>query len=197
MDWQIFSLPIVAAVIGWGTNVIAIRMLFWPRRPIRILGWEFLGVLPKRRLEIAQSIGEVLNDDLLPTDELLEAVNTPETRRRVAALITESLTEKIHRFVPRFIMEHAEDKIRHHLEEAVGSEIESLFAQLSADLGQELKENRLLASLVETKLSSFDLLHLEQLVLKVAKNELRYIEIFGAVIGLVIGLVQVLFLVAF
>ena len=197
MDWQIFSLPIVAAVIGWGTNVIAIRMLFWPRRPIRILGWEFLGVLPKRRLEIAQSIGEVLNDDLLPTDELLEAVNTPETRRRVAALITESLTEKIHRFVPRFIMEHAEGKIRYHLEEAVGSEIESLFAQLSADLGQELKENRLLASLVETKLSSFDLLHLEQLVLKVAKNELRYIEIFGAVIGLVIGLVQVLFLVAF
>lgn len=87
---------------------------------------------------------------------------------------------------------NAEDKIRYHLEEAVGSEIESLFAQLSADLGQELKENRLLASLVETKLSSFDLLHLEQLVLKVAKNELRYIEIFGAVIGLVIGLVQVL-----
>lgn len=46
MDWQIFSLPIVAAVIGWGTNVIAIRMLFWPRRPIRILGWEFWGSCP-------------------------------------------------------------------------------------------------------------------------------------------------------
>ena len=105
MDWQIFSLPIVAAVIGWGNECHRHPYALLAATYIRILGWEFLGVLPKRRLEIAQSIGEVLNDDLLPTDELLEAVNTPETRRRVAALITESLTEKIHRFVPRFIME--------------------------------------------------------------------------------------------
>ena len=33
MNWELISLPIVAAVIGWGTNVIAIRMLFWPRSP--------------------------------------------------------------------------------------------------------------------------------------------------------------------
>ncbi|HBG01793.1 MAG TPA: hypothetical protein DDW87_09505 [Firmicutes bacterium] len=197
MNWQIISLPAVAAIIGWGTNVIAIRMLFWPRQPIRIFGWEFLGVLPKRKLEIAQSIGEVLNDDVLPTDELLAAVNTPETRARVTTLITHSLTEKIHRFLPRFIMEHAEDKIRYHLEEVVGSEIESLFAQLGADFSQELQEKKLLGNLVETKIISFDLVHLEKLVLKVAKNELRYIEVFGAVIGLVIGLVQVLFLMLF
>ena len=197
MNWQIISLPAVAAIIGWGTNVIAIRMLFWPRQPIRILGWEFLGVLPKRKLDIARSIGEVLNDDVLPTDELLAAVNTPETRARVTALIAHSLTEKIHRFLPRFIMEHAEDKIRYHLEEVVSSEIESLFAQLGADFSQELQEKKLLGNLVETKIISFDLVHLEKLVLKVARNELRYIEIFGAVIGLIIGLIQVLFLMLF
>ena len=192
MNWELISLPIVAAVIGWGTNVIAIRMLFWPREPIRFFGFELLGVLPKRKQDIARSIGEVLNDDLLPTEELIAAVNSEETRTRVARLITDNLTAKIQRFLPRFIMEHAEGKIRPLLEDLVSSEMENLFTQLSEDFSQELKEQRFLAKLVEDKINSFDLVHLEQLVLKVARNELRYIEFFGAVIGFVIGLVQIL-----
>lgn len=192
MNWELISLPIVAAVIGWGTNVIAIRMLFWPREPIRFFGFELLGVLPKRKQDIARSIGEVLNDDLLPTEELIAAVNSEETRTRVARLITDNLTAKIQRFLPRFIMEHAEGKIRPLLEDLVSSEMENLFTQLSEDFSQELKEQRFLAKLVEDKINSFDLVHLEQLVLKVARNELRYIELVGAVIGFVIGLVQIL-----
>lgn len=197
MNWELISLPIVAAIIGWGTNVIAIRMLFWPREPVRIFGLEFLGVLPRRKLEIAQSIGEVLNDDLLPTEELIAAVNTKETRERVTRIITDNLAGKIQRFLPRFIMEHAEDKIRYHLDELVSSEIEDLFAQLGDSFSQELKDKKLLGNLVESKINSFDLVHLERLVLKVAKNELRYIEIFGAVIGLVIGLAQILLVTIF
>lgn len=197
MNWELISLPIVAAIIGWGTNVIAIRMLFWPREPIRVLGFEFLGVLPKRKLDIAQSIGEVLNDDLLPTDELIAAVNTKETRERVTRLITNNLSARIQRFLPRFILEHAEDKIRHHLDELVSSEIEDLFSQLGDSFSQELQDKKLLGNLVEAKINSFDLVHLEKLVLKVAKNELRYIEVFGAIVGLIIGLVQVLFVVVF
>lgn len=197
MNWELLSLPIVAAIIGWGTNVIAIRMLFWPREPISFFGWEFLGVLPKRKPEIAQSIGEVLNDELLPTDELIAAINTRETRERVALLITNNLAAKIYRFLPRFIMEYTEDKIRQHLNDLVNSEVDNLFVQLSENFSQELKDNKLLGNLVEDKINSFDLVHLERLVLKVAKNELRYIEFFGAILGLIIGLIQVAFITIF
>ncbi len=191
MNWELISLPIVAAIIGWGTNVIAIRMLFWPREPIRILGFELLGVLPRRKGDIAQSIGEVLEDDILPVDDLIAAVNTEDTRAQVAELITDNLTAKIQRFLPRFIMEQAEDKIRFHLRDLLDSEIESLFDQLGHSLSHDLQSKRLLGKLVEDKINSFDLIHLEKLVLKVTKNELRYIELFGAVLGFIIGLVQV------
>ncbi len=197
MNWELITLPVVAAIIGWGTNVIAIRMLFWPREPIRILGFEFLGVLPKRKLDIARSIGEVLDDDLLPVDELIAAVNSEENRTMVAQLITSNLAAKIQRFLPRFIMEHAESKIRPHLEDLVSAEVEDLFAKLGDNFSQELKDKRFLGSLAEEKINSFDLVHLEKLVLKVAKNELRYIEFFGAVIGLFIGIMQVLLLLLF
>lgn len=197
MTWNLISLPIVAALIGWGTNVIAIKMLFWPREPIRIFGFEFLGVLPKRRLDIARSIADVLNDEILPLDELLDAVNTPETRQRVAQLITEGLVTKVGRFLPSFIMDYAGNRLHHHVEELVAGELESLFPQLASQLSQELKSSKFLGSFVEDKIKSLDLVQLEELVLRVAKNELRHIELFGAVLGLVIGLIQVLLLVIF
>ena len=156
-----------------------------------------MGVLPKRRLDIARSIGEVLDDDLLPVDELIAAVNSEENRTMVAQLITSNLAAKIQRFLPRFIMEHAESKIRPHLEDLVSAEVEDLFAKLGDNFSQELKDKRFLGSLAEEKINSFDLVHLEKLVLKVAKNELRYIEFFGAVIGLFIGIMQVLLLLLF
>lgn len=185
----------MAALIGWGTNVIAIKMLFWPRRPINILGWKFLGVLPKRQAEIARSIGEVLDEDLLPTGELIEAINTPETREKVTKLVADNVAAKIDKILPRFIVNYAGDKIKDHLEDMIGGEMENLFNQLGDAVGRELQEKKLLGSLVESKITTFNLIELESLVLKVAKNELRYIEVFGAVVGLVIGIFQVLFLV--
>ena len=113
MHWEIFTMPIIAAFIGWGTNVIAIKMLFWPRRPIRVpfLGFEFLGVLPKRQGDIAQSIGQVLNDDLLPVQDLIDAVNTHETREKVTDLICENIELKINRVLPKFVLEHTKDVV--------------------------------------------------------------------------------------
>lgn len=197
MNWELISLPIMAALLGWGTNIIAIKMLFWPREPVKIFWWKFQGVLPKRKADIAQSIAEIINDELLPTDELIASVNTAETRQKVSNLITDQLAAKIHRYLPRFILDHTQDKIRSHLEELVNTEIEQLFAQMGATFSAELQEQKFLGNLVEAKINSFDLIHLENLVLQIAKNELRYVELIGGVIGFIIGLAQVLFLSLF
>ncbi len=112
-------------------------------------------------------------------------------------LVTGSIAAKIDRILPpRFIANYAGDKIKDHLEDMIGGEMENLFNQLGDAVGRELQEQKLLGSLVEAKITTFNLVELESLVLKVAKNELRYIEVFGAVVGgLVIGIMQVLFLV--
>ena len=190
MTWQMISLPFVAALIGWGTNVIAIKMLFWPRKPIKIFFWDFLGVLPKRKADIAKSIAQVLNEDLLPTDELVNAVNTSANRAKVTKHITDNLAFRIERVLPRLIMNSIGSKVRSMLHDLVENEVEKLFAQLGDDISAELKESQLLANLVEEKINSFDLFQLEELVLKVAK-------VFGALIGLIIGIIQVAFLTLF
>ena len=77
MSWKLFLMPVISALIGWGTNVIAIRMLFWPRKPVPIplTRWELWGLLPKRQAEIASSIGgsSMTNSS---SSSLVDAINT-------------------------------------------------------------------------------------------------------------------------
>ena len=60
----IFILPIIAALIGWATNFVAIKMLFHPQDPKKILGITFQGVFPKRQKQIAERLGELVAIEL-------------------------------------------------------------------------------------------------------------------------------------
>ncbi|HHY10764.1 MAG TPA: DUF445 family protein [Firmicutes bacterium] len=197
MDWQLILLPLIAAAIGWVTNVIAIKMLFWPRTPWNIFGWKFWGVLPKRKGEIAASIGQVLNDDLLPTEDLLAAVNTPEIRDSIASYIAGNVEERLEPYLPFFIPENAKKKIKQHLERLFRAEAEKQLGGLGTSFSRELQEKKILGNLVEEKINSFDIFQLEDLIHKVAKKELRHIEFFGAVLGFLIGVIQVVILLLF
>lgn len=47
----ILILTVVGGLIGWITNILAIKLLFRPITPIRIpiLNFEILGLIPKRK----------------------------------------------------------------------------------------------------------------------------------------------------
>ncbi|PID74285.1 MAG: hypothetical protein CSB32_01550 [Desulfobacterales bacterium] len=65
--------PLLGAFIGYLTNRIAIRMLFRPLRPWRIFGLRVPmtpGVIPAKRVQLAENMGEVVGDHLLTSEEI-------------------------------------------------------------------------------------------------------------------------------
>lgn len=65
--------PVVGAFIGYLTNRVAIRMLFRPLHPWKIGGLRVPmtpGVIPSKRHELAQNMGEVVGDHLLTSQEI-------------------------------------------------------------------------------------------------------------------------------
>ena len=68
--WVLFLLPIIAATIGWFTNFIAVKMLFHPRKPLKIGFITMHGIFPKRQLEIANSVGRMVANDLLSSKDI-------------------------------------------------------------------------------------------------------------------------------
>ena len=55
-------LPIIAALIGWFTNYLAVKMLFHPRLPLKIFGFSIQGVFPKRQKQLADKLGTLVAD---------------------------------------------------------------------------------------------------------------------------------------
>ena len=67
----ILILSLVGGIIGWLTNILAIKLMFRPINPMKIpiLNIEILGLIPKRKNEIAENIGEVVATELLSIDD--------------------------------------------------------------------------------------------------------------------------------
>lgn len=76
----------VAAFVGGLTNHFAIKMLFHPRKAIYLGSWRVPftpGLIPKRKDEIARSLGEIVADYLVTTEGLQEMLEKPGFRNQL------------------------------------------------------------------------------------------------------------------
>lgn len=84
--WLILFNISIAAFVGGITNHFAIKMLFLPRTEKRIGRWRIPftpGLIPKRKDEIARSLGHIVADHLVTRDSLVELMQKPHFRNRV------------------------------------------------------------------------------------------------------------------
>ena len=78
--------PLVGALIGYVTNALAIKMLFRPLREIRLFGLRLPftpGILPRERHKLADSIGGMVERELLTAEVLRERLASTEVHERV------------------------------------------------------------------------------------------------------------------
>jgi uncharacterized membrane-anchored protein YjiN (DUF445 family) len=91
--------PLGGAVIGFITNVIAIRMLFRPLREIRVFGLRLPftpGLLPRQRHKLADSIGAMVERELLTPEILRERLHREDVKEELRTSISR-YTEKLFR----------------------------------------------------------------------------------------------------
>jgi len=194
---ELFIMTVVGALIGWFTNYLAIKMLFRPIRPwsIPLTKWEIQGLIPKRREEIAVTIGETVERELISTKDimsnLIEGENRLELIRTVRAKILAVVEERIPSFVPRGIREAILSRVR----DVVTKEINSFVDNSMGDLIEQSLQKIDVSNMVEERINSMELEKVEQLTLEIAHRELKYIEYFGGILGGLIGLIQGLLLI--
>ncbi|GHV71264.1 UPF0754 membrane protein [Spirochaetia bacterium] len=89
--------PVVGALIGYVTNAVAIKMLFRPLKEVRVLGIRLPftpGILPRQRHKLADSIGGMVERELLTAEVLSARLKRPEVRDGLKNSIG-AFTEKI------------------------------------------------------------------------------------------------------
>lgn len=93
LEQQVINLvttPLVAGIVGYVTNKIAIKMLFRPYEPKwYTLGWQ--GIVPKTRPKLAVKISEIVGQKLLAHDDFLYALENNDIKAKIHNIIAEKL----------------------------------------------------------------------------------------------------------
>ena len=119
----IVAIPAISALIGWLTNYLAIKSLFKPLKPKKILFFKLHGLIPKRQKALAINISEVVEEYLFSHTDMLEELNKPSNIKKIKKKILPILEEKIIEKVPSMFKSIAEPIIKRILE----NEIEDWF----------------------------------------------------------------------
>lgn len=188
---RILILAIIGGLIGYITNVIAIKLIFRPINPIKvpIFNIEIIGMIPKRKKEIAINIGRIVEEQFLSIDEITNNLVTEQDKEyiidyikvKIKLILNEKMVlipSTIRSLVQNYISEIIEDEVREGIDELC----EEMIAKASNRIN--IKE------IIENKINELDLYELEIIILQIVKNELRHIEILGLILGFFIGIVQ-------
>lgn len=194
--FKILILASIGGIIGYVTNVVAIKLIFRPIKPIKIpiINKEIIGLIPKRKAEIASSIGEIVQNEFISLDEILENIITEEDKENVVEYIKVKIKVIINEkmaFAPSAI----KNIIQGYVSEAIENEIKQSIDDLSEEVIRKANKRIDIGKMVEDKINNLDLYELEEIILRIAKNELKHIEILGLVLGFLIGIVQGLIII--
>ncbi len=94
MDLSNLAGPIIGAMIGYGTNWLAIKMLFRPVKPIKIgkLTLPFTpGIIPKRKEKLAVAMGEMVGKNLFTKQDMQAILLSEEVQNSVVGKIKKIL----------------------------------------------------------------------------------------------------------
>ncbi|WP_233158346.1 DUF445 domain-containing protein [Actinokineospora bangkokensis] len=188
-------MPVIAAVIGWVTKVVAIRMMFQPlefvgKRPV--FGWQ--GIVPRKAARMAAIACDTMTDKLISPGEVVDRLDpervVAEIQGPLLAGIAE-ITEAVADEVRPGLWATLPEPVRQRITEGVRAEAPQLVRELLRLVREDVDgvfdlKGMVVGSLVRDKAL------LNRIFQEAGRTEFRFIVRSGAVFGFAIGLVQAL-----
>jgi uncharacterized membrane protein YheB (UPF0754 family) len=170
-------------------------MLFHPKEPKKILGITFHGIFPKRQQQFAEKLGKLVSEELLSFTEIEEKIVNPDNLSKMMPLVEEKidlfLREKLSIVFPMISMFIGQNTIN-QLKTAFMQELESMFPEIIGSYMKNIESQLDLEKMVTEKVSGFSSDKMESILNQIMSKEFRFVEVIGGVLGLLIGILQVL-----
>lgn len=190
---KLFLIVGIGAMIGWITNYIAIKMLFRPYKEMNFLFFKIQGLIPKRRSEIAVSIADTVQKELISLKDITNSLNADELEEKMGAVIDKILEEKLESEITKkfpmlamFLSDEILNKIKSMIKTSILENKETIINMFTSYLEEKVDFKKIIIENVE----AFSLEKLEEITYSLAKKELKHIEVIGAILGGIIGIFQ-------
>ncbi|MFE2998224.1 DUF445 domain-containing protein [Nocardia sp. NPDC059246] len=194
--WLLYcSIPLVAALIGWVTKIVAVQMLMYPLEFKGIppwLGWQ--GVIPRSAPRMATIAVDLMFGKLIDPQDIIARIDVAELTTR----LREPLDAGVDYMVRAMMMKHQPrlwvnmpDAAQRAIIERAQRDLPQLIEDIVYDLRTNIDQVMDLRGMAISALVD-DKSLLVEMVRRVGRNELRFIVRSGLIFGTVLGFVQMI-----
>ena len=189
---ELFILPFINAFIGWITNCIAIRMLFRPLYPVNILGLKIQGVAPRRRHELTEGIANAVQKALVSVEDVAQVLKNVNLEDEINTLLDEVVKKEVkEKLVEKFpFAKKAANDLFKEVRASVQSKLVEHISGFMDKTTEQLKDDLNIKEIVMQRVASYKVETLEELIMEIAHREFRLVELYGALLGFIIGFIQ-------
>jgi uncharacterized membrane protein YheB (UPF0754 family) len=193
----IYTLPIIGALTGWVTNYLAIKMLFHPKKEVKIWFFSIQGIFPKRQDVLAERLGKIVSTELFSFKDIKERFTSTSTAKEINHVLDAKLEDflqvKLKSALPMLAMLLNKDA-REKIKGTLHTEFQNILPDILNKYSDKLERDIDIQHIVTQKVAAFSSEKLEQILFSIMKKEFKYIEILGGILGFAIGLIQLLLL---
>ncbi|OKH83369.1 hypothetical protein EB75_08440 [Mycobacterium sp. ST-F2] len=187
-----FSMPLVAAFVGWSTKIVAMEMIYRPLefKGIGPIGWQ--GIIPRRAGKVGSTTIELLTQNLLKPEELLSRIDAKEAVEVLREPLAASIND-IARDVAEEIRPGLWDSLPEAGRQAVLNRIQSQAPRITEKMLNEMQSD--LSRFVDLQFLSVTTLvrnkeKLNKLMRGLSDDAMAFVRRSGIYFGLIIGTAQ-------
>ena len=190
----IWTLPIIAALTGYITNYIAIKMLFHPREKVKILFFEVQGIFPKRQKTLAEKLGKIVAEELFSIEDVKKSLQKPGNAEEVTQVLDEKLDDfldnRLAEAMPMLAL-FMNDELKLKVKTTLEAELQLMLPDMIDRFVSKIEKEVDVEKTVYEKVVGFSTDKLEDILYSIMSKEFKFIELLGGVLGFIIGLIQI------
>ena len=201
---------LIGGFIGWITNLLAVKALFHPHKSYHFLGFDYQGLLPKRKAELANNLGNMVEGELINIPELIKKVQPEDVNPFIDKMIDDhkdNIQSAIYDYIYNYLKSLEIPIIKIDLTRFVSintlvtkttetvikllrTKAKEAVPTVLTKAGNEVIKHVSVHDIVKEKVDQMDLDKLEAMVNRIADKEMKMIEYLGGVLGMLVGAIQ-------
>ena len=193
-NWIVLLIPLISAIVGWFTNVVAIKMMFHPIEFFGIppyLGWQ--GVIPANALRLAKVSNSLITEKLLSLRELFdETFNADSFTGKLGAVIdevTEQIIDEVANKHAKAMWDNAGEFMQNKVRQKVRAEVVEVSHAIALDMADDIDSIMDIERTVLEAVERHKAL-MGEMFYEVGRQEFKFIERSGLYFGFLFGLAQ-------
>ena len=194
INWKYVLIPLISGFIGWLTNWVAVKMLFHPKKPIKLLFFQIQGIFHRRQKDIALKLGQTIEKKLFSHSDIHELISSPDFVQKLIPLVEKHLDDfvenRLRDIHPMLVM--IPDMMLEIIKEKLLEEFTSFIPKVLEGAGDALESQINVKEIIREKIENFDVSELEDILFSILKSEFKMIEYIGGVLGFLIGITQLI-----